>query len=358
MKHVPQLDGIRAIAILSVVACHVWLTLDYPTLHRVMSAGWAGVDLFFVLSGFLITGVLLDARSDSRYFRNFYGRRILRIWPLYYLVLAFILFAWPSHNLDLVRENWALYVFWLANFVPPDTVPLAAAVMWSLSVEEQFYIVWPFVARYCTESALLKVCVAILIATPIIRLILSPDTDMKMLRNMTVCRMDTLAAGALICLIHRGGMFSADTLRRAGWLLTTLAGCAWLVTTALALNETHRLYGDTLHYSVILAGSCGVLLLALYSEAAARVLRSSPLVAIGRVSFGMYLFHAFALIAVSWVIERARIPWSIANSLALLVSVSALTFGVAWLSFNLFERPILGLKSYFAPVPQRRMVSA
>jgi peptidoglycan/LPS O-acetylase OafA/YrhL len=152
---IPELDGIRGIAILSVLLFHLF---KYTMLYRpVLGENWArlahlaaratehggyGVDLFFVLSGFLITGILLDTRSDGHYFRNFYGRRALRIFPLYYAVLAVILLCYRDSG------NYVLLSFFqLSNIAPILGIMMVNGAMWSLSVEEHFYLCWPLIVR-------------------------------------------------------------------------------------------------------------------------------------------------------------------------------------------------------------------
>src|ERR1700675_3186470 len=146
-SRIPELDGIRGIAILTVLLYHV---LCYSMLHRSWS-GLAhvatratenlahGVDLFFVLSGFLITGILLDSRADPHYFRNFYARRALRILPLYYAVLIVILLCYPNSGRYVL-----LSFFHLSNISPILGISMINGAMWSLSVEEHFYLVWPW----------------------------------------------------------------------------------------------------------------------------------------------------------------------------------------------------------------------
>src|SRR5580693_4799132 len=157
MKKIPQLDAVRGLAVLLVL---VHNTNKYPSLHLhlISDNGWMGVDLFFVLSGFLITGILLDSKDSVGYFKNFYARRCLRIWPLYYSALLFMFVVVPllrpseAHTSFEARSSpWWSYPIFLQNFLTP--IPTAATgllgVTWSLAVEEQFYVFWPLVVRFC-----------------------------------------------------------------------------------------------------------------------------------------------------------------------------------------------------------------
>ena len=177
MKKIPQLDAVRGIAVLLVL---VHNTDIYPALHLSLIAanGWMGVDLFFVLSGLLITGILLDTKQSDGYFTNFYARRCLRIWPLYYSVLLFMFVIVPilrpseAHTVFEARSSpwWAFPIF-LQNFlVPIPTMATGAlGVTWSLAVEEQFYLVWPLVVRFFNEAQLRKIAIAVICISPVLR---------------------------------------------------------------------------------------------------------------------------------------------------------------------------------------------
>src|SRR5580700_1566023 len=174
MKKIPQLDAVRGIAVLLVLLHN---TDRYPSLrlHFISDNGWMGVDLFFVLSGLLITGILLDTKQSEGYFRNFYARRCLRIWPLYYSVLLFMFVIVPTlhpseaHTVFDARSSpWWAYPVFLQNCLVPipamATAPLG--VTWSLAVEEQFYLLWPPVARFCAEAQLRWIAVAAICLSP------------------------------------------------------------------------------------------------------------------------------------------------------------------------------------------------
>src|SRR3984893_11025519 len=181
MKKIPQLDAVRGLAVLLVLLHN---TDRYPSLHLhlISDNGWMGVDLFFVLSGLLISGILLDTKQSEGYFRNFYARRCFRIWPLYYSVLLFMFVIVPilrpseAHTVFEARSSpWWAYPIFLQNFLVP--VPTGATgalgVTWSLAVEEQFYLVWPLVVRFCTEAQLRKIAIAVICFSPALRFYLS-----------------------------------------------------------------------------------------------------------------------------------------------------------------------------------------
>src|ERR1700760_1369307 len=181
-KYMPALDGLRAFAVLAVLLVHFpWMPtprlalLERLHLWPILRYGWVGVDLFFVISGFLITGILLDSKHTASYFRNFFARRALRIWPLYYAVLVFVFilctFLRPhGTGAEILKWGWPYYILYLQNFVFSDNgVPLLG-VTWSLAVEEQFYITWPFIVLLCIRKRLLTITVALFLASPVIRL--------------------------------------------------------------------------------------------------------------------------------------------------------------------------------------------
>ena len=172
-------------------------------------AGWAWI-LFFVLSGFLITGILLDAKKSDGYFKNFYARRCLRIWPLYYALLLFMFVIVPvlrpseGHTIFEPRSSpwWAFPIF-LQNFLLPIPTMATGAlgVTWSLAVEEQFYLVWPLVVRFFNASQLRKIAIAVICVSPVLRFYLSLH-HVNIYSN-TFCRLDGLMAGAPPALVIR-----------------------------------------------------------------------------------------------------------------------------------------------------------
>ena len=158
----PQLDGIRGIAILLVIFHNE--TVKYPFLYldRIFANGWMGVDLFFVLSGLLITGILLDTRQSAGYFKNFYARRCLRTWPLYYasllLMFGIIPLLLPAQGKIVFERSspWWAFPLYLQNFLipAPEKATGLLGVTWSLAIEEQFYLVWPLMVRFCSTRLL------------------------------------------------------------------------------------------------------------------------------------------------------------------------------------------------------------
>ena len=218
-RRLPVLDSIRGLAVLVVMLFHFTvMTADGSALSHVLCKvailGRCGVDLFFVLSGFLITGILYDARHSEGYFKTFYARRMLRIFPLYYGVLVTVFFIWPllrghlplaSHDV-LAMQPW----FWshTVNFgiLVHDTKALDTyGHLWSLAVEEHFYLLWPLVVFYFSRKALLRTCVGVIVGSLLLRIVLMGMGDnQQTCYLLTPCRIDQLAIGGWVAVAGRG----------------------------------------------------------------------------------------------------------------------------------------------------------
>src|SRR5215468_1062806 len=201
-QRLPQLDGIRGIAILVVILHNESVKYPFLYLDRLFTNGWMGVDLFFVLSGFLITGILLDTKQSNGYFKNFYARRCLRIWPLYYssifLMFVIIPFLRPSDGHAIFQRSgpWWAFPFYLQNFLIPDPAGAAGllGVTWSLAIEEQFYLIWAIFVRFFSPRLLSRIAVCTICISPVLRLFLA-SYGVNLYSN-TFSRLDGLMAGA------------------------------------------------------------------------------------------------------------------------------------------------------------------
>jgi len=338
-KKIPQLDGVRGIAILVVIMHNESGRFSSLHLERIFRSGWMGVDLFFVLSGLLITRILINTKTTPNYFRNFYVRRCLRIWPLYYALLFFMFvvvpFARPSEaSLVFGRSSpWWAYPLFLQNFLVPNsagaTGPLG--VTWSLAVEEQFYLFWPLVVRYCNVSKLRRISLAVVCASPVLRLCLSLG-HVNIYSN-PFCRLDGLMAGAFIAAtLDRSHDVPARSRLAVGGVLIALPLALW----------TDRLGALWVAISFITLAAASFVYLALFSRKRwFRIALSNRfLVHTGTVSYGLYLLH--------------KIPFDAAQGIHV-SGFSLLTFTVcasggyaaAVLSWELLEKPLLRLKRHF-----------
>ncbi len=338
MKKIPQLDALRGLAVLLVLLHN---TNIYPFWRFVSDKGWMGVDLFFVLSGFLITGILLDTKQSAEYFRNFYARRCLRIWPLYYSALLFMFVILPllrpseAAVIFAARSSpWWAYPLYLQNFLIP--VPTQATgllgVTWSLAVEEQFYLCWPLVVRFCTESQLRRITIAVICLSPALRLYLSLH-GVNIYSN-TFCRLDGLMAGALLALVVRSARFSPSKFVSRAWIV-------FLVSAPLAL-VIETFHARWIGFSVIVVASISLLYLALFSTQnwLQAILTNRFLVYTGTISYGIYVLEKIPLDAAK-TFHLDRHPF-----LAFPITTVA-TFAMASLSWILLEQPFLRLKRFF-----------
>jgi peptidoglycan/LPS O-acetylase OafA/YrhL len=373
--HVPALDGVRGLAILLVLIVHFqsfshesWTGGNFidRAVLRVANVGWIGVDLFFVLSGFLITGIVYDARNGDGYFRNFYARRALRIWPLYYglLVIVFIVFPLiPRAGLDASLGDQIWYWFYLQNWRPalqPGLVEnffhSATSHFWSLAIEEQFYLVWPAVVLLLSRRKLMLVCAATVAFSFAFRCALrAGGADPELAFRWTPARMDTLAVGALLALAARSPVDWERVLR---WRLPVGLAAAALVGVLFVggrgLN-TDDLGVQTAGYTA-LAMMFGALLVSVVTAGSGAPLKRffvhNLMTTLGRYSYGLYVVHLPICVFLRWrVDERGGLPllggMQLPATIAFFAVAGAASFAIAWLSYNLYERRFLQLKSRF-----------
>ncbi len=345
-EHLPALDGLRTVAVALVLMMHG--AEDLPRrMFGFASAGWCGVDLFFVLSGFLITGGLLSSKTSLNYFRSFYGKRLLRIFPVYYLALLLYLVILPRIFSGLPgppAHDRLFYWIYLSNWTGLLHMPKVAFVghFWSLAVEEQFYLVWPAVVLLVSRRGLFWIAGVCVATAPMIRLMLfrasvSPET---MYRG-TFCRMDGLMLGAICALL-----LSDEVLReRTRRLLPLIAPVG-----ALLLALPWVLYGPTYYRTrMMLAGYslcdlglaclllCCVLAPKYFAPLGWKVLRR-----LGVWSYGIYVYH-FGLMYLA-----SRYP-VFGTGLHRFLAETMLSVALAAASYELVERRILMLKQHFAP---------
>ncbi|WP_063393091.1 acyltransferase family protein [Ralstonia mannitolilytica] len=303
------------------------------------SLGWAGVPFFFVLSGFLITGILLDCKGASAgsFFGRFYIRRTLRIFPLYYLYLA-VVFGWCTYH-GVQGKGWWYYMTYLQNYylgitdfawTPGQEV----GHTWSLAVEEQFYLLWPLLVFHLSPRRLKQVIAGMFAVAIASRFALHGNQLMVSFAPLT-SNLDTLGMGALLAIISRENRAEYGNIAR--WLL--LAGMAFAASVYL-LTDHHLTTSDQIYMvamTVLFGGVVGFV-----SSRTLPMLDWAPLAYIGRISYGLYIWHALAYGVVNSAIYNKWVPdpgavWADTARIAL-------TFGVAALSYSLFERPILRLK--------------
>lgn len=350
MKHIPGIDGLRAFAALSVIFFH----LEVPG----FAWGWTGVPLFFVISGFLITRILLSLRDRSNtlwgtYLREFYVRRSLRIFPLYYAYLGVAcVLALISHY--SVPNLWTFF-FYLQNYPLGATSfasPWVLGHTWSLAVEEQFYLVWPLIIWWAGRDRLPWVIVTTIILSIIARIAILLWTGNPFLQFATLpsCA-DGLAMGAGLSLLYDSGSSRSRSVRlllAAGVLLLISIGLIGYEALWTPTRWVHSPIGNwffsivCIFYSALLwqVLTCPLWLL--------RLLEWTPLRQLGKISYGLYLYHGLVLILTDKMLGYHLAPPSATLSLVRATVVLGVTFVAAQLSFSLFESKFLRLKDVLA----------
>jgi peptidoglycan/LPS O-acetylase OafA/YrhL len=366
---IPILDGIRGLAILLVMIHHLTImeariSLDHVFI-RIAQAGWVGVDLFFVLSGFLITGILYDSKNSRSYFSNFYARRVLRIFPLYYGVLFFSLIILPhlSHpklmNFGRIAGDEVWYWLYLSNY----SIAFAKAfrhgildVSWSLAIEEQFYLLWPAIVFLSGRHRLMKICIGVIVTAMTFRtLLVLTRAHPIAIYVLTPARMDSLAVGAWVALAARGEG-GLGRWKPAARVVTVLSGLAWCGTLAWGnFDYLASSLVQCLGYTVVALFFGSMLVLTLGSLPSARTVRilSHPVLTLfGQYSYALYLFHLPLRAAIRdtvfgptrfFTLMDSQLPGQVA--FYLLATAAAL--GLAALSWNLYEKHFLKLKVFF-----------
>ena len=375
-KHLPALDGLRGLAVLIVVWHNVSLTgpgfgdgADAKVLGLISNLGWMGVELFFVLSGFLITGILVDASNEPRPLRNFYMRRMLRIFPLYYAVLIVAFIILPA--LD-ARPAWSVakdgseiwYWTYLVNWaIPIEGGGGGLSHFWSLAVEEQFYLLWPLVVVAVSRPALVVACLILIVSSPLARAwMIHHDFELaqRTAYEFTFARWDALGMGALLAVL----------VRHRPWLERVIASAPLVLNGALlymvvyigvnhnfapveqgiaALNQTIA--------SLLFAGILfsGIFPVGAKSSRWQYVLRWSALRNVGKYSYGIYVFHF--PIMISWLplweryfTEFHRLHPTV-DTVARVLVAAVSSYLMAWCSWHVLEQPFLRLKKYFGGKP-------
>ena len=361
----PALDGLRGLAFLMVFAYH-YLQLPW---------GWAGVDVFFVLSGFLITGILFDTRDHPHRVRNFYVRRTLRIFPLYYGIFLVLLLVDPLFHWNW-DWGWLVWLAYLGNWLlffpalvdPAHMTALAGAHLvslhfprvelllghfWTLCIEEQFYLVWPWLVFGLRDrKRLLWVCAACVVVCPALRVLAVGRLPQPLLASGISCwftplRIDALLLGALIALLRRGPHARAMLLTaRAGFVLLTAVVLIWLVLNpaarpSLGGGYAYPSWDATWGLSFVEALAACLIVLALeFNSLAFHIFSLRPLRWLGRISYGAYVFHDIPHLMLERVAHHFWVHWWAATA----VLAFLFTLLMASASFYGFESRFIGLK--------------
>jgi peptidoglycan/LPS O-acetylase OafA/YrhL len=371
LKHVPILDSVRGVAILTVVFFHATVfTMDANAISgfdrvylNVLSSGWCGVDMFFVLSGFLITRILLHSKTQEGYFRNFYARRVLRIFPLYYIAVIVYLVLALFFHLQYARASAPWLLTYTSNLIvafdPSFVIPLPMGHFWSLAIEEQFYLFWPLIVFALSKRRLLWVCAMLFILAFVVRYSMIRADNLFGAYRFTLCRLDSLALGGVAAVLVTAP--NRSLIRGWSWAVLGLSGG---VLVAIVIwrdgfapeDATVVAYGISF---LALFFAAALFLLVSRSGGASPVGRVNATLSIfGRYAYGMYVFHqplATAVLRLKGarlmpLIYGSQVPFQI----LFVVLFCGCTLLIAMISFNLIEKRFLRLKSFFEYVTPRR----
>ena len=360
LSRIPQLDGIRGLAVAMVVLDHASYLYQRPpeqiamtaSVHGVTRAvlsltsqGWLGVELFFILSGYLITSILLKTRGANSYFTSFYARRVLRILPVFWLTLLALAFIFPhAHSFFLIA------ILFLANVSSWFGVTGLYYPLWSLCVEEHFYLIWPFVVRTFRRRILFGICIAICIADPILRGFFAWKMGAPFFDKawyFSGFRFEGLAYGAILALIapqmtaRQKKIFGAAAMAVGAGIFAAAVPLGVLHSSASVLATVVHASAGLTFASVLFFGL--VCLSLGLDEKQARVFANAPLVLLGELSYCLYLVHQmvfwgwdhwFGALESSTFASRPFAYFAVRLTICFIISML-----IALLSRNLVERP-------------------
>lgn len=362
-SYITEFDGVRAIGVGSVLLGHFWPVSVSKLVFQFGELAWIAVDGFFVLSGFLIAGILLDRVGRPKYFSMFYFRRTLRIFPVYYLALllgwALLRFTGGGYGYRYLIEHWGSpmwFAFYVGNIRtamvgawPPSVVydPL-----WSLQIEEQFYLLFPLAVAFLRRDHLRNLLVGACVLSPLLRLIcyfVRPE-NVFLQYTLLPCHCEGLAMGALVALRIRSSRWEISK-PKIGALTILLLGisaiCSALSTWKTLEPSPLTLFARLPGYTLASAGFTCLLiwLIAIRGSSYTAWLRIAPLRYLGKISYGLYVLHPIALVL---MIDAARKGWWRFHSpLLFFAACVCLSITVAAASWHCMELPILQLRNRF-----------
>lgn len=371
--HLLELDGLRGFAIVLVLLGHSFSHMPAEALsgadHLLLEPlhlCWLGVEIFFVLSGFLITGILLDSRDSPQFFRGFFARRALRIFPLYYGVLILFFFVRPLLRPNDAQEAWLTTQqgwYWLCvqNWLSVrigGTIPGSNLIshFWSLGVEEQFYFLWPCLVYITSRRGMLAACVCVIAGALGLRILLHAcGTPAESIYVMTPARIDSLAWGGFAAVLARGPAGLAGMRRCGQWLLILGSGAFLALGLAGMTFRFKTPWMVTGGHSAVAMAAAGFILVVLLMAPSSRIpstLRTGSLLFLGKHSYAMYVLHNGALSILAHHLhftERVfrHVPSTGIAYASTFLGVLLVTTLVSYLSWKCLEEPFMNLKRYF-----------
>jgi len=368
LPRIPQLDGLRGIAI-ALVLLHHYIYQMHPSMPDALSAilipvaelGWSGVDLFFILSGFLIGGILVDAKESVNYYRTFYIRRVFRILPIYFflILLGFLLVELGAHTggamsgISLHPAPWRYYLTFTQNFyfARHSDVLSYLQVTWSLAVEEQFYLTLPLLVRRLDKDKLLAVAVGMVVFIGVLRSVLYWNGHINAMQSYVLpfCRFDSLFIGVACAMLMRNRSLFTRLQK-----YTKLLAAATIVLGCVFFYMDHHLWGrniflHTAGFTIVGLFYAAVMMLVLVHPEGviSRALRYKPLMSLGTISYCVYLIHGYVLVIIDHLLQMA-LRLSVFEMWAAILLGAAMTFLLAQGSWVLFESRMIALGHRFA----------
>jgi peptidoglycan/LPS O-acetylase OafA/YrhL len=349
--YMKQLDGLRAFAVIFTMVTH--FTFSREGLLALIPWGWMGVRLFFVLSGFLITAILLRTRPKEgrgEALRIFYCRRFLRIFPVYYVTL----FATALVNIRPVRHTFLWHLSYLSNVyaalrLPPDS---PVTHFWSLAVEEQFYLIWPCLMFFIPRRYLLKAMIAAVCIGPVARLV-GILIHFEPSGIGPFAFLDTLGMGAILAYFWDQELGDPEAARKFSRTSLWIGLPSFLLLFAAQYKQVHWLGMQWLGFPVFFDLAMAFLFVWLVSSAAhsfhgpvGALLEWKPVNYLGRISYGVYVLHAFMPVVLFYFLKWSHLPLP-EHSVARFLVLVAMSIAVASASWHFLESPINNLKRYF-----------
>ena len=350
--YIPQFDGLRGVAVLMVLSTHSGFLELLPHSGMLKYTGFSVLDSYFVLSGFLITGILLDSKGSEHYFRNFYARRAVRIWPLYYLVLFLVFVVEPLFVPAMrptVASVWPAFAFYVQNLIYHGAYPFGLDATWSLAVEEQFYITWPLLIFFLKKRTLTILLFSLFVVSLSLRLAFYfRGAESGFVHQYTFSRLDAITFGSLAAIWLRSP--SCTLVRWRTWSYRFLSiGAAGTLLARIVMHRNSSVVGYTF-LGLLYTGLIGLLLISdtrtslLGRSFSARWVRY-----VGRISFGIYLLHyPLFIFWARFIYTHDFLPSNpVARNLFAFSGQILMATIAGAISWHFFEEPILRLKERF-----------
>ena len=350
-RYIPQFDGLRGVAVLMVLITHSGSLELLPHAGMLKYAGYGVLDSYFVLSGFLITGILLDSKGSEHYFRNFYARRAVRIWPLYYLVL-FLVFVVEPLFVPAMRPTvagiWPAFAFYVQNLIYHDAYPFGLGATWSLAVEEQFYITWPLLIFFLKKRTLTILLFSLFVVSLSLRLAFYfRGAASGYVHQYTFSRLDAITFGSLAALWLRSP--SCTLVRWRTWSYRSLSiGAAGALLARILMHRNSSVVGYTF-LGLMYTGLVGLLLISdTRSSLLGRSFSARWLRYMGRISYGIYLLHLpLFTFRARFINTQNFLPNPVSRNLFAFSGQILMATIAGAISWYFFEEPILRLKERF-----------